>query len=351
MLPAPASRRTLCKFAAAGADAAPGKGDVLGSHRVRAWTQRLIAAAAIRPKWAEPPTSQPSAEACEQRAKTRPPVEHQVPERDELSRPETDATAQPERNSPPSRRPPGRHRNRPAGFSQGRVNQRRGDLWAVHRHELKKRNQRSTNETFDAYVAELERAFAPRDVLDPDAVTAAELGRRLRITLACRVAIEHEETAWRIAQGWPQSGPYKLKTIRPRDTSSEQVARYYAKQRKANHRQRNEEHKPMTATTQATTTRRNGILYRQAIEAQVAQTRRQLDQLHGVIHGKRTTSELLVLIHDLPAWRDVPEHKLRKTLTDRLDTLEEERRIITVDTAPGPRGSRLRVVERIESSD
>src|SRR5262249_39331017 len=61
-------------------------------------------------------------------------------------------------------------------FSQGRINQRRADLWAVHRFAQNKRGAKATEETLAASIAEIAAAFTGFDPLDPDSVTADDLG-------------------------------------------------------------------------------------------------------------------------------------------------------------------------------
>lgn len=245
------------------------------------------------------------------------------------------------------------------GFSQGRANQRRADLWAVHRHDLKDK-RKVTAATYAAFMSRLAAAFPGRDVLDPDSITPAELGAHLKITFAVRIEIEKEETDYRVTKGWKKSGakPYRLRTILPCDKTAEEVERHYhqvrseaqAERRKAARAARAElhrqQHQQETAKmTQTHTTQESPLTsYTDLLAAQVAHTRSQISALRQVVDGEfRTLADLIARVRTHPNWREVDEAKLRQTVVDRLHAMGDE---IENTYMRGRRGTRVRLVRR-----
>jgi hypothetical protein len=252
---------------------------------------------------------------------------------------------------------PERPKKNAAGFSQGRINQRRADLWAAHRHDFKKLKKKVTAASYDAYVSKIVAAFARRDLFDPDSVTSAELGAHLKITLAVRIQIEKEETDFRIDKGWtkPGANPYRLKTIAPCDKGPDEVDGHYrqvrseaqaARRKKARAELRRQQAKEteMTQTHTHTTQESTITTYTDLLAAQVAHTRTQVNALRQVVDGEfRTLSDLIARVRTHPSWGEVDETKLRQTAVDRLHAMGNE---IENTYMPGPRGSRLRLVRR-----
>ncbi len=250
---------------------------------------------------------------------------------------------------PNTKRPPTGKPRRSTGFSQGRANQRKADLFAVHRHDFKKRNKKATTASFEAFVSRLAAVFPRRDLLDPDSVDRVELGAHLNITLEVRIAIEEQETAYRVGKGWTKPGgkAYRLKTIAPCDRAPEDVELHYRQigsralaARRKMRRQQLKETEMQTDTTHET----SGTTYVDLLAMQVARTRSQIDALRKVIDGEwRTLADVMTRVHRHPAWREIDKVKLRQTVVDRLYAMRDK----TEDKyVPGPRGSRLRLVRR-----
>ena len=240
------------------------------------------------------------------------------------------------------------------GFSQGRINQRRADLWATHRHDFKKLRKKVTAASYDAYVSKIAAAFARRDLFDPDNVTSAELGAHLKITLAVRIEIENEETDFRIGKGWTKPGAtsYRLKTIAPCDKGPDEVDEHYqrarseaqAVRRKTARAELRRQQSKETKVTQTHMTQENTTTYVDLLAAQVAHTRTQVNALRQVVDGEfRTLSDLIARVRTHPSWREVDETKLRQTVVDRLHAMGNE---IENTYMPGPRGSHLRLVRQ-----
>lgn len=254
-----------------------------------------------------------------------------------------------------TKKPPTGKPRRSTGFSQGRVNQRKADLFAVHRHDFKKRNKKATTASFEAFVSRLAAAFPRRDLFDPDSVDPAELGAGLNVTLAQRLAIEDAEHAFRLDEKWTKPGgkPYRLKTIRPRDATAEELEAHYhrarnraltAKRKQARAEGRNQPKETTHVTQTNATPRKSWPTYREAIADQVAHTRAQIDALRRAIDGEwRTLADLAAAVQRDPAWREIDKSKLRQTIVDRLKAMRGE---IENQHVPGPRCNRLRMVRR-----
>ncbi len=255
---------------------------------------------------------------------------------------------------PKTKKSPTGKPRRPTGFSQGRANQRRADLFAVHRHDFKKRYKKAATASFEAFVSRLAATIPRRDLLDPDSVTPAELGAHLNITLAVRIAIEEQETAYRVGKGWTKPGGkgYRLKTVVPCDSAPEDVELHYRQIRSraqaASRKQARAElrrQQPKETEMQTHTTHESSApTYIDLLATQVARTRSQIDALRKVIDGEwRTLADLMARVHHDPAWREIDDVKLRQTVVDRLHTMSND---IENEYAPGRRGSRLRLVRR-----
>lgn len=239
-------------------------------------------------------------------------------------------------------KPHGGTTSRPGRFSQGRRNQRKADLWALHRAKRRSQSKEATNKTFDELLRGFARAFPGRNILDPNDITPAELGQYRKITFEERLDIERQETEFRQGRGWG-TGPFKMRTVHPYDVTEAERKAYYAATRKRAQRQSMENNRmqQQTCVPPAPTTAPIDLR-----AAKMARTQQQFSDLIGVL-GKeeRTVAELEELVRGLSSWLDLPASKLRQTIYDRLNVLKEQDRI-TDRQIDGPRGSWQRAIRR-----
>jgi hypothetical protein len=265
----------------------------------------------------------------------------------------------PEQWQPPTEPAKGEHKHKrepklaPTGFSQGRVNQRKADLWAV-RYGQSKLERKATSESYDAFAAQVVAAFTPYDVLDPESVTAAELGAHLKITLALRLEIEEHETQYRHGRGakWLKAGKvFRLRTVLPCDVTEEQLERRYRKDRNAKvaARRRSERQDRRAKETKQMTTRTQQHIefttYAEAMAAMMANVRAQEEALLDAISQEGSTvAELMARVRIHPSWHALAAGKrasFHRIVWRRLDALETAGRL-----APATYSGRIRIVRR-----
>jgi hypothetical protein len=183
----------------------------------------------------------------------------------------------------------------------------------------------------------LRQRLGNRDPLDRELVEPVELGKLLGLTFADILEIEAGKTEFRRQEdnkrGRTHRKPFRLTTIAVIDMNAKELQR---RRRKIRDRQMHTE-----------MGRANSHV--QAIAAQTERTRAQMEALYDAFGDKEYTPkdfETMVSLNRHPAWRDVSSSSLYQTIITRLDTLEEEGRIVTVRRDKGPRGSMRRVMRR-----
>jgi len=156
-----------------------------------------------------------------------------------------------------------------------------------------------------------------------------------------RLDVEAKASEYGQNQGWDtDKRPYyfHLSTILPRDATAEEMEEHYAAQRSKRQSAKAKAKRKMENSTmqpQQQTTSLNG--YFDVRDAQVANTKAQMDAIEAALGDGATTTELMKRLPRYSAWRGKKIN--RDTVRYRLDELVKAHRIDGRLHQTGPRGS------------
>ena len=230
-----------------------------------------------------------------------------------------------------------------------RRNMRKAELRAVRWH-----SPRAKAISWDAFVGLINVKVGDRDVFDPGAVSAQELGTVLALTLAKKMAIEDKATALGRSKAFTRRDgqPYRFRiaTIAACDKTAEESKQAYkarsnaatAAKRKAQRAEKfTTESHPMSAQQLGSFNS-----HAEAVEAQRAHATAQADALFNAIGtGEITIAELMMKVGRHPSWRNYSNDKERfyQAVVHRLGTLAGR---IANRYEPRAQGGNLRLIRR-----
>jgi hypothetical protein len=230
-------------------------------------------------------------------------------------------------------------------------NQLHGELRVFYRWRHKKGGEFAVGE-FKSFIDSLRKQFAPRDPLDPNSVSGQMLGAHFKLTFAGRKQIEENETARRV--DWPKRYRYRDPKPRlfrfhklgvdPADMSPQEVAACYKAERyKRRNAERRADRQRKREVMKATYPADGYIPY----DLRLINNGEQRESIYKAITAAdMPVASLMATVRSNRAWQGLSDRQLYRTVINRLDDLQKEKKICS-RLVVGPRGSRQRLVTRI----
>jgi hypothetical protein len=230
-------------------------------------------------------------------------------------------------------------------FADRRSRWRETDLKIIVRYSAEVLGKRTT-------LKALAVLFQNRDITNPEDVTGADVGNKLALTVERVFKFEELASAYAKAQNYAKPA-FAFKTITACDKEAEELGRQRRTRRNQRVSERRREEraeqrsKAMAQSATATPTTAGLKTLADLVAEQKARTRAQCDALYAALDPDEFISvgALTDRVRSHSAWRTVSSVKIERDIRTRLDMMTDAGRIEN-SVAPGPRGSRLRLVRR-----
>lgn len=230
-------------------------------------------------------------------------------------------------------------------FADRRSRWRRTDLKVVVRYSGEVLGKQTT-------LKALAALFPNRDVFNPAEVTGADVGNAMALTV--EQVFKFEELASAHAKAQQYAKPlFAFKTMTACDAEAEELARQRRKrrnQRVSDRRRENRAKQRSKAMLQTATATAGRKTIAGLVAEQKARTQAQCDALYAALDPDEfiSVSALTERVRSHSAWRTVPSAIIVRDVRTRLDMMTAAGRVEN-GAAPGPRGSRFRLVRRAKS--